>query len=659
MRKWLLCCLFVVLCLGGLVFPCYSADVTPPTIPATGDVWDGVTITAPSKIVNKDGVNYYEINTCAELAYVAQEGGVWTGKNYLLLNDLILNDVELQWDADGNLQNDPATLKKWTPIGNSQNPFTGTFNGDGHTISGMYVSTRDTAGLFGLITGTIKNVTVVNADVTVTGGGGGGICGQCGSCIGCTYFGAVKSYDDYAGGISGSCWNGSCIGCTSYGVVSGKGLVGGICGYGGCSDCTNYSEITGTGAKVGGICGGNEKISVINGTNYGAVNGGKEKIGGICGYCRFTNPTDCRNYGDVNGSSYQVGGICGEGTHCEIIGCINYGAITGSTSAIGGICGYLSAYQNIISDCANSGAITGSWGVGGIVGSVYNSYDTRYPSGTISRCANTATVTGTNNVGGICGTGDYETVTVISNSLNTGKITGESNVGGIAGNLDKDTVINCYSIGNIECSVAGNNAGAIVGSEGAAWGQDTVTGCYYLATDGVFGCGGVISAEYEPDGILACSEAAMKIQSTYTGWDFVNTWAISSAENDGYPYLLSLKDNGNVKPLEEYYIGVLTIRDANGTALTTIPSGSFLVTVPIMKQTGDNDAMVLLASYTAAGQYRGLMYVTMEDVPVGGIIKITLPVDNAKGDIARLKAFAIPSFSDLTPLGPASVFPAE
>ena len=107
-----------------------------------------------------------------------------------------------------------------------------------------------------------------------------------------------------------------------------------------------------------------------------------------------------------------------------------------------------------------------------------------------------------------------------------------------------------------------------------------------------------------------------------------------------------------------YTIGPLIVRDTGGIELMAIPAGSFLVTVPITNQTASGDAVVLLASYTTAGQYRGLMYVAIKNATEGATVEVTLPVDNAAVDIAKLKAFAIPSFGDPTPLGPASVFPA-
>lgn len=113
-----------------------------------------------------------------------------------------------------------------------------------------------------------------------------------------------------------------------------------------------------------------------------------------------------------------------------------------------------------------------------------------------------------------------------------------------------------------------------------------------------------------------------------------------------------------VSPRVEYQIGTLTVRSTSGETLSTIPTGSFLVTIPVTKLTDSGDAVVVIASYTSDGQYRGLLYVGMKNATKGATVELTLPVDNAEGDIAELKAFAINSFADRTPIGAASVFPS-
>ena len=67
--------------------------------------------------------------------------------------------------------------------------------------------------------------------------------------------------------------------------------------------------------------------------------------------------------------------------------------------------------------------------------------------------------------------------------------------------------------------------------------------------------------------------------------------------------------------------------------------------------------MVLLAAYTAQGQYKGLMWVSVRNLPVGASVEVTLPVENSDGTIAQMKAFPVASFSDFTSLGPSADFP--
>ena len=59
------------------------------------------------------------------------------------------------------------------------------------------------------------------------------------------------------------------------------------------------------------------------------------------------------------------------------------------------------------------------------------------------------------------------------------------------------------------------------------------------------------------------------------------------------------------------------------------------------------------------GSFNGLMYVNTEDVPVGATIKLTLPVDNTKGNVSKLKAFCWDSFTSMTPMGISVAFPAK
>jgi hypothetical protein len=69
--------------------------------------------------------------------------------------------------------------------------------------------------------------------------------------------------------------------------------------------------------------------------------------------------------------------------------------------------------------------------------------------------------------------------------------------------------------------------------------------------------------------------------------------------------------------------------------------------------------VIILAEYTETDAFKGLMYIQTEDVPAGSTIKLSVPVDNSKGDIATLKAFCWESFNSSAPMGNSVSFPAE
>ena len=103
-------------------------------------IWDGTTVTQPTDD-NGDGV--FEINTPAEFAWLGLNGG---SGNYILTADIYLNDMELSFDGDtpvlkkanGDLITDLSTLNVWK----GQADFSGTIDGAGHTVSGMFNNTE-------------------------------------------------------------------------------------------------------------------------------------------------------------------------------------------------------------------------------------------------------------------------------------------------------------------------------------------------------------------------------------------------------------------------------------------------------------------------------------------------------------------------------------
>ncbi|MDY6036925.1 MAG: GLUG motif-containing protein, partial [Paludibacteraceae bacterium] len=183
----------------------------------------------------------YQISTAGELywftALVNGNGLLTDGTpsnnsaNAVLTSDITVNSNVL--DESGNLAVTSDTRLDWIPIGNSDRPYTGTFDGQGYTISGLYFndSSKDYVGLFGeLRKGKIQNTGIVDS-----------------------YFNGKNN----VGGLCGEYYNGSISYCYNTGAVSGNSYVGGLCGYAynsSISYCYNTGAVSGS-LYVGGLCG--------------------------------------------------------------------------------------------------------------------------------------------------------------------------------------------------------------------------------------------------------------------------------------------------------------------------------------------------------------------------------------------------------------------
>ena len=210
----------------------------------------------------------YLISNAAELYWFAglvngtlKNGGAKDlSANAILTKDIIVNKGVL--DEYKNLVFGKDFIP-WTPIGTSdEDSYSGTFNGQGHTISGLYFndSGASNVGLFGCIyKGKILNVGVLDSYFQF-GTKGGGVCGKNyeGILQNCSNSSTVISKNDYndAGGVCGDNY-GTVRDCKNTGSVSGENTVGGVCGYspGTIESCYNTGSVHGTGEFVGGVCG--------------------------------------------------------------------------------------------------------------------------------------------------------------------------------------------------------------------------------------------------------------------------------------------------------------------------------------------------------------------------------------------------------------------
>lgn len=284
----------------------------------------------------KDG-DWYVIDSVDDLYWLASASKYVKAK---LTADITINSSVL--DSDGNLISNPK-LTSWKPIGTSYNSsFKGTFDGGGHTISGLYFndSKKNYVGLFGYVGegGTVKNVTITDSYVSGSRCVGG-ICGNNNGIVqDCTSGCTVKGTDDFTGGICGFNNFGSLKNCHNTGKVSGNTDVGGVCGYneyGILQESYNTGEVSGN-TYVGGVCGQNHGGTVKRCYNTGEVSG-ESNVGGVCG-CNISGAVqESYNTGEVFGNNNFVGGVCGQ-NQGNVKGCYNTGAVTGK-SQVGGVCG--------------------------------------------------------------------------------------------------------------------------------------------------------------------------------------------------------------------------------------------------------------------------------------------------------------------------------
>ena len=225
----------------------YTALVAPQSV-AAGTTFITCTFTNGKTFVYKmknatdwqaGGEYTYTVSLAAakDLGYTIESNGSYTvtSADGLMNIAKLVNggktDINITLTADIDL-----TGKDWTPIGTSfSNKYTGTFDGGGHTIKGLTVTTNDQfVGLFGSIgyAGTVKNVMMEDVQITSNRSSGfaGGVAGYSdGTIENCSVSGSVSG-TVYVGGVVGAQWGGSITGCSSSATVKGTVDVGGVAG---------------------------------------------------------------------------------------------------------------------------------------------------------------------------------------------------------------------------------------------------------------------------------------------------------------------------------------------------------------------------------------------------------------------------------------------
>lgn len=216
---------------------------------------------------------------------------------------------------------DGKELLSWLPIGNLDNPWKGNMDGQGYTISHLYIKTaQNNVGLFGHTEdATIQDLIFDNAkveNVSTTG-------------TNTLYTGilAGRAYGDSPLHIKGIKTTNN---CTVIGQEGTGGIVGGV--KINLENCENRSSVKGT-RFVGGIAGSSTERNIRRSTNYGTVENDDAEIGGIIGYADDTSIEDCANYGKITSTGWYAGGIAGHTLfNGSIQNVFSYGDVTNTNT---------------------------------------------------------------------------------------------------------------------------------------------------------------------------------------------------------------------------------------------------------------------------------------------------------------------------------------
>ena len=254
------------------------------------DVTITATVTTDWGTTGEKDIIGYTFDGSTYTVYNAEGLQAWAeaAKSNPALNCTLAEDIDL-------------TGFNWTPIGDNNNKYTGTFDGGDHTITGLTVTTSDQyAGLFGYLSGTVKDVTLKDVKIESDNGVG------------------------YAGGVAGWSFGGKIENCSVSGSVSGSGMNG------------NASGVVGSQYK-GSITGCSSSATVNAGSTAGGVAGATNN-GATLTACYATGSVSVEN--NATNAAYAGGVVGNNGGFSTLQACYAWGSVTGSGSVyVGGVTG--------------------------------------------------------------------------------------------------------------------------------------------------------------------------------------------------------------------------------------------------------------------------------------------------------------------------------
>ena len=501
------------------------------------------------------------------------------------------------WDLDKHyrmVDDVVLTSLAWTPIGSANVPasiydlFTGSFNGNGHTITGLTINAITSVvsqGMFGAIDqdAVVRNLNLVNVNITgntyigglvgvnngsvinssVTGtisssstsiavGGVVGLNFDDGRVQNSYFIGSSVSGDDSIGGVAGMN-TGTVVNSYSTGNISGYVNVGGVVGANSGNVINSYfigTSVNGTGNNIGGVVGRNVTDGIVqNSYSTSPVSSIGTNIGGVVGYNFNGTVQNSYSIGNVEGTgtgSNNIGGVVGENDGTDAIVQNSYS--TGSVSGVFGVGGVVGFNQGrIVEKSFSIGNISGQTAVGGVVGS---------NASTVQNCYSTGNVNGISNIGGVVGSNNFSGIIRYCYSIS--HVSGNNFVGGVegvnsaGGAFVSSLAHNCIALNpiitrdtvtsNTFGRVAGNNTGDLVNNHARS---DMV----YMGSPGFpdYSFPSHDNTQNGKDGADVTVNNTVQLSTVFTSWD-PTVWNIPSgnlAENGPLPTLRGVGGSQN------------------------------------------------------------------------------------------------------------------
>ena len=173
-----------------------------------------------------------------------------------------------------------------------------------------------------------------------------------------------------------------------------------------------------------------------------------------------------------------------------------------------------------------------------------------------------------------------------------------------------------------------------------------------VCTGGRVSVSATTAVEGETITVTATPYAGYQLDGIYVDGTLIEGNTFSVTGNHEVSAVFSLLPGGT----GDYRLEAIAVTSSAGEKLQELRAEELLVTVAVKHTQESGGAVVMLAQYDAEGRYQGLLWLTLDEVPVGAAIKVTLPVDNRSGRIANLKAFVVSSVLSPVPMGNAVSF---